>query len=62
VVKLGAMLPGDYFIAAIPIEDWSVLPENPRRLASLVTIGTKVTLAAGDTPVLTLRVVPLPDK
>jgi hypothetical protein len=61
-VKLGPMVPGDYFVAALPLEDMVVIARDPSRLAALATVGTKVTLEAGDTRLLTLRVTPLPDR
>jgi hypothetical protein len=60
--KLGAMLPGDYFFAALKLEDFGIVLRDPSRLPSIAAIGTRVTLAAGESPRLTLRIVALPDK
>jgi hypothetical protein len=62
VAKLGTLLPGDYYFAAVSLEDFAVLMRDPSRIASLAAIGTKVTLEAGDTRLFTLRIVPLPDR
>ena len=60
--KLGPLVPGDYFVAAVPLEDMVVIARDPSRIGGLAAIGTKVTLEAGDTRLLTLRVTPLPDR
>ena len=60
--ELEAMLPGDYFVAALPRDDVSALMNDSSWLAAVAAVATKITLAAGDTPVLRLRVTRLPDK
>jgi hypothetical protein len=60
--RLGAMLPGKYLFVALSIDDYLVLMRNPSRLPSVAGLATSVTLEPGDTRVVTLRVVPLPDK
>jgi hypothetical protein len=60
--KLGAILPGKYLFVALSIDDFLALMRNPSRLPSVAGLATSVTLEPGDTRVVTLRVVPLPDK
>jgi hypothetical protein len=62
VSPMGAMLPGEYLFAALSIDDYQLLMRNPSRLPSLAAVATKVMLGPGDTRVLALRVVPLPDR
>jgi Carboxypeptidase regulatory-like domain len=60
--KLGVMLPGDYLFAALPLEDFSLVMRDPSRLPSVAAVATKVSLEAGDTRLLTLRLVTLPGR
>lgn len=61
VVALGPRLPGDYLVAAIPREDYSVLLRNPARIESLASVAQRVRLTEGNNPPLELRVVRLPE-
>jgi protocatechuate 3,4-dioxygenase beta subunit len=60
--SLGAMLPGDYLFAALPLEDFGLVLRDRSRLPSVAAVATKVTLEAGDKRVLTLRIVALPGR
>ena len=57
-----ALLPGNYFVAALSLEDYLAVMQDFSRLDAVARIATKVTFTAGETRTLTLRVVPLPDK
>jgi Carboxypeptidase regulatory-like domain len=61
-LKLGAMLPGDYFIAAFSDEDFILLIRDRGRLDGMASIGTKVTLETGDTRTVELHLARLPEK
>ena len=60
-IKLGPRLPGDYLVAAIPREDYSVLVQNPARLEILASVARRVTLVEGNNPPLELRLTRLPE-
>jgi hypothetical protein len=60
VLKLGAMLPGDYVVAAMAAFDFPLLLHDPARIDALATIGTRVTLTEGDSRTFDLRLVTLP--
>jgi protocatechuate 3,4-dioxygenase beta subunit len=62
VPQNAALLPGNYLVAALSMEDYLSVFQDSSRLDALARIATKVTFTAGDTRTLTLRVVPLPDK
>jgi hypothetical protein len=57
-----ALLPGNYLVAALSVEDYLVVLQDSSRLDAVARVATKVTFTVGDTRTLTLRVVPLPDK
>jgi hypothetical protein len=59
-VTLGPMLPGDYFVAALSRDDWLWLLRNGGRIDAIGAVGTRVTLAEGETRKLELRIVTLP--
>jgi hypothetical protein len=61
-LKLGAMLPGDYFVAALSPEDLVVLIRDRGRLDAVASIGTNVTLRTDDTRTIELRLAKLPEK
>jgi hypothetical protein len=60
--KLGGLLPGDYLMAGLPLEDFALVLRDPSRLPSVAAVASKVRLEAGDTRVLTLRLVALPGR
>ena len=60
--KLGAMLPGDYLFAALPLEDFALVLRDPSRLPSVAAVASKVRLEAGDKRTLTLRLAALPGR
>jgi hypothetical protein len=60
--KMRSVVPGDYLFAALTLEDLNLVIRDPSRIASVATIATRVTLAAGETPLLTLRIARLPDR
>jgi hypothetical protein len=57
-----ALLPGNYLVAALSMEDYLAVLQDSSRLDAVARVATKVTFTAGETRTLTLRVVPLPDK
>jgi hypothetical protein len=63
VRKLGALLPGDYVLAALSTDDWILLVRNwnVKRLDDLAGVATPVTLAAGDERTIELKLAKLPD-
>jgi hypothetical protein len=60
VMELGAMLPGKYLVAAIPMADYLLLARHPARVSGLASIGTAVTLNEGAGPQIDLRLTSLP--
>jgi hypothetical protein len=60
LTKLGPMLPGDYFVAALSRDDWLWLLRDGGRIDAIASVGTRVTLAEGNTRKLELRLVTLP--
>jgi hypothetical protein len=60
VLKLGAILPGEYLLAALPADEFSMLFRDPDRLDGLATIGTRVRLVEDDDRTVELRLVNLP--
>ncbi len=60
LTKLGPMLPGEYFVVALSREDWLWLLSGRGRIDAIAAVGTRVTLAEGDTRTLELRIVSLP--
>ena len=60
VMDLGAMLPGKYLVAAIPMADYLLLARHPARVSGLARIGTVVTLNEGAGPQIDLQLTNLP--
>lgn len=54
------LLPGDYLIAALSLTDWAAVSRGTLSPESLASVATRVTLAAGDTRVLELKIVKVP--
>lgn len=59
-LKLEALLPGDYFLAALPSYEFSILMRDPGRVESLAAVATRVRIAEGQTGTIDLRLVTLP--
>jgi hypothetical protein len=57
-----ALLPGDYLVAALSMDDYVAVIRDPSRFEAVARIATKITLEKGDTRALALRLVALPDK
>jgi len=62
LLKLGALLPGEYLLAALPIADLALLFRDRARVSDLGPVGTRVTLQTGDTRTIELRMTSLPEK
>jgi hypothetical protein len=62
LMKLGPMLPGEYIVAAIPRDEAHILFADRSRVDTLAAIGSRVTLAEGDSRTLDLRLASLPAK
>ena len=62
LMKLGPMLPGEYFVAALSRDDGMLLFSDRVRFEALAAVGTRVTLTEGDTRTLELRIVALPPR
>jgi hypothetical protein len=62
VLPLGTLLPGDYFVAAISVEDWIALSRATVPPEAIASIGTKVTLGIDDRRVLDLKMARLPGR
>jgi len=60
VVKLDAMAPGDYLIAALPTYDFYTLMREPARIDDLARVATRVRLTEGDVRTFELRLINLP--
>jgi hypothetical protein len=60
VTKLGHVLPGEYFVAALDEADAHLVDTDRTRLAELASVATRVTLAIGDRRTFDLKVTPLP--
>ncbi len=60
LVKPGAILPGDYFVAALTPADYFAIIYDLTRLADLASVAARVTFAEGDARTIELRVTPLP--
>jgi hypothetical protein len=61
-VTLGTLLPGEYLVAALSVEDYQMVVRDRSRFAAVAPVATKVTFENGDRRTLALRVVPLPAK
>jgi protocatechuate 3,4-dioxygenase beta subunit len=59
-LQLDRILPGEYVLVALAASDFSILMRDPDRADSLAAVGTRVSLAEGDTRTIDLRLVPLP--
>ncbi len=62
VFRLAPLLPGEYFIAALSADDFGAILRKPSRLAGIAAIGTRITVAAGQTRTLTVNVQALPER
>ena len=62
VLKVGAILPGEYFLAALSTEDSVVLMRDPARIDGIAGIGTRVTLEERDERTFDLRLIGLPPR
>ena len=62
LMKLGPMLPGEYIVAAIPRDQAHILFSDLTRVDALAAIGSRVTLAEGDSRTFDLRLVNLPPR
>lgn len=60
VMKLGAMLPGEYVLAALPAYEFFTLMRDPARLDGLAAIGTRVSLTDSDDRTFELQLSTLP--
>jgi len=60
VLKLGAMLPGEYFLAALPMAEYLRLMRDRTRIDAVASVGTRVTLAERDDRTFDLRLITLP--
>ena len=60
VIKLNAMLPGDYYVAALGLEDFGLLMNDLTRLEDYMSIAARVTFAERDDRTLDLRLTRLP--
>jgi hypothetical protein len=60
VLQLGARLPGDYLIAALPLSDYLLLMRDRSRIEDLASISRRVTLVEGDDQLLELTLTRLP--
>lgn len=61
-LKLEALLPGDYFVAAIDAADASLLDDQPTRIEDLATVATRVTFIEGDSQTVPLKITNLPKR
>jgi hypothetical protein len=62
VLKASAVLPGEYFLAAIPTDDSIVLTRDPARIEDIASVGTRVTFQEGDERTFDLRPITLPPR
>jgi hypothetical protein len=60
VVKLGAMMPGDYYVAALGLEDFGLLANDPTRLEDYLSVAARITFAQRDDRTLDLQLTRLP--
>ena len=60
VLSLGALLPGDYLVAAVAPDVGASVFGNAERLEALAGVATRLTLRAGDEPILDLPAATLP--
>ena len=62
VLKMSAILPGDYFLAALSGEDYVVVMRDPARIDGIAGVGTRVTLEERDERTFDLRLIGLPPR
>jgi hypothetical protein len=62
VLKVSAILPGEYFLAALPTEDVVMLMRDPERIDSVAAVGIRVTLEERDDRTFDLRPISLPPR
>jgi hypothetical protein len=62
LMKVGPMVPGEYFVAALSPDDASLLFRDRSRIDALASVATRVRLEEGDNRTLDLRVVSLPPR
>ena len=62
VLDLGPRLPGDYLIAAVPLEDYREVIRDSARFDSLERIARAVTFIEGNHPTVELRLTHLPQR
>jgi hypothetical protein len=60
VMTLGPRVPGEYFIAALTLEDARILEHDRSRLETLFTAADRVTFEEGDRRTLEIRIRKLP--
>jgi protocatechuate 3,4-dioxygenase beta subunit len=60
MVKVGALAPGEYLIAAIASGDLATLMQDPRRIENLASVARRITLMEDDARVFDLSIVGLP--
>jgi Carboxypeptidase regulatory-like domain len=60
VLSLGAILPGEYFVAALTQDDVNALFNDVSRLEQLAQVATKVTFTEGDDRTVDVQIRPLP--
>ena len=61
-VELGTLLPGEYFVAALSMDDYFSVMRGIDRLDAVARVATKLTFEKGDTRTVTLRLSSLPDR
>jgi hypothetical protein len=62
MVKVGAVAPGEYLIAAIASGDLATLMQDPRRIENLASVARRITLMEDDARVFDLSIVGLPPR
>ena len=60
VVKLGAILPGEYLVAALTLADYFALANDVTRFSDLASVAARATFVEGDTRTVGLHMTPLP--
>ena len=60
VVKLGALLPGDYYVAALGLDDFGILFNDVARIEDYISVAARVTFAERDERTLDLQLTRLP--
>ena len=62
VLQVGAILPGEYFLAALSTEDAVMLMRDPERIDGIAGTGTRVTLEERDDRTFDVRLIGLPPR